>query len=252
MAAKGSEFYDSDAVFQSYMQFRHTVDNTNATMERPKTLELVGDVAGKSILELGCGDAAFGREALLKGCQKYLGVDGSLNMVAAAESNLAGTAGHVICTNLETWDYPVNSFDLVLARFVLHYIADLPLLFTHVFVALSERGRFIFSVEHPIVTAYNRAHHPESMLPDFFECEPGSWVVDDYFDEGLRITSWLGEEVKKYHHSVESYFNLVQDAGLIVEHLYESCPQREHFCSEETYQLRRRVPGILFFACRKP
>jgi SAM-dependent methyltransferase len=251
MAAKGPEFYDNDVVFQSYMQFRHGVDNTNVTMERPKMLELVGDVAGKRILELGCGDAAFGREALLNGCQKYLGVDGSLNMIAVAEHNLANTAGRVICANLETWDYPLNSFDLVLARFVLHYIADLPTLFTQVAAALNTEGRFVFSVEHPVVTAYNRAHHPENMLPDFFENEPGSWIVDDYFDEGLRVTSWLDGEVKKYHHTVECYFKLAQNAGLIVEQLCESCPQRERFNTEEIYQLRRRVPSILFFACRK-
>lgn len=248
---QGSDFYDSNTVFQSYMQFRHTVDNTNVTMERPKILELVGNVAGKRILELGCGDASFGREALLKGCQKYLGVDGSLNMVAVAKRNLADMSGHVICANLEAWDYPVNSFDLVLARFVLHYIADLPTLFTYVAAALSPQGRFVFSVEHPVVTAYNRAHHPENVLPDFFENEPGSWIVDDYFDEGLRVTSWLGEEVEKYHHPLGRYFSLSQDAGLIVEQLCESCPQREHFDNEETYQLRRRVPSILFFACRK-
>jgi SAM-dependent methyltransferase len=248
---KGSEFYDSKAVFQSYMQYRHSVDNTNAAMERPKILELVGDVAGKRILELGCGDASFGRDALLNGCQKYLGVDGSLNMVAVAERNLADVAGQVVCANLEAWDYPVNSFDLVLARFVLHYIADLPTFFTHVAAALCIQGRFVFSVEHPVVTAYNRAHHPENVLPDFFENEPGSWIVDDYFDEGVRVTSWLGEEVEKYHRPLGRYFSLSQDAGLIVEQLCESCPQRERFHNEETYQLRRRVPSILFFACRK-
>jgi len=32
-------------------------------------------------MNIGCGDASFGREALTKGCQTYLGIEGSHKMM---------------------------------------------------------------------------------------------------------------------------------------------------------------------------
>src|SRR5712692_367286 len=112
MSLQGSDFYDDNDVFQSYMASRGRPDNPNDTLEKPVLLELLGDLAGKRILDLGCGDADFGREALQQGCAAYVGVEGSHNMVALALQNLAGTPSQVIQADLETWEYPHATFDL--------------------------------------------------------------------------------------------------------------------------------------------
>jgi hypothetical protein len=78
------------------------------------------------------------------------------------------------------------------------------------------------------------------------------WIVDDYFDTGLRVTAWLGGRVQKYHRTVEDYFTTLQRSGFSVEHLRESCPQREHFPDEQTYARRMRIPLFLFLTGRKP
>jgi hypothetical protein len=78
------------------------------------------------------------------------------------------------------------------------------------------------------------------------------WLVDDYFDTGERITSWMGGQVFKYHRTVENYFNGLQLAGFVVESLREGEPQREHFKDDEdTYQRRRRIPLFLIMASQK-
>ena len=56
-------FYDNPEVRSLYFAHRDRPDNPNDTLERPIFLELAGDLAGLDILDLGCGDAAFGREA---------------------------------------------------------------------------------------------------------------------------------------------------------------------------------------------
>src|SRR5512139_2850702 len=113
VAHEGSAFFDDDAIFKTYMTGRQRTDNPNDTLEKPIILELAGELANQRILDLGCGDAAFGHQALTKGCQTYLGIEGSHNMVKTAQQELAGTTGKVMQATVENWDYPVEAVDLV-------------------------------------------------------------------------------------------------------------------------------------------
>jgi SAM-dependent methyltransferase len=242
--ASGHAFYDDDAVFATYMAARQRRDNPNDTLERPVTLELAGDLAGLRVLDLGCGDAAFGREALAHGSRAYVGVEGSRNMAAAARETLAGTSGQALHIPIEQWQAPAAAFDLAVARLSLHYLADLGPVFAQVYRALEGGGRFVFSVEHPVITSCARGWPAGTPRQD--------WVVDDYFASGARETAWLGGTVRKYHRTIEDYFRALQDAGFVVEQLRESRPRREHFADEQTYQRRKRIPLFLFLAGRKP
>src|SRR5262245_44590926 len=104
MAYEGPAFYDNNAIFNTYMARRHHADNPNNTLEKPIILELVGELTNQRLLDLGCGDASFGQEAVTKGCQSYLGIEGSSNMVKAAQQVLAETTGKVIQADIESWD----------------------------------------------------------------------------------------------------------------------------------------------------
>jgi len=246
MGATGPDFFDEDAVFEIYMarrRRRRHADNPNDTLEKPVLLELAGELSGKRILDLGCGDGAFGREVLAQGCRAYLGVDGSQKMVAAARQTLAGSAGQVVHSTVEAWDYPEGCFDLVVARLVLHYVADLRPVFDGIYRTLSAGGRFIFSVEHPVITSCDRGRPPGTQRQD--------WIVDGYFETGLRVTSWLGSSVEKYHRTVEDYCAALQEAGFTLERLRESRPQRALFTDAATYERRKRIPLFLFLAGRK-
>src|SRR3954447_24355530 len=156
MSMSGPVFYDDDAVFATYMAARQRPDNPNDTLEQPVTLELLGDLAGRRVLDLGCGDAAFGRVVLARGGSIYLGVEGSRNMAALAREMLTGTSGQVRHCTIEDWEAPAAAFDLAVARLSLHYLDDLAPTFGHVYQALASGGRFVFSVEHPVITSCNR------------------------------------------------------------------------------------------------
>lgn len=244
MTHDGPAFYDDDAVFDTYMARRSRVDNPNDTLEKPVILELAGDLTNRRILDLGCGDASFGREALRNGCQSYVGVEGSRNMVEAAQQRLAGTGGTVVLAAVEDWVYPAEAFDLVISRLVLHYIEGVDAVLRKIFRTLVGGGQIVFSVEHPVITSSDRAWQGIGLRQD--------WVVDNYFNTGQRITPWLGNQVIKYHRTVENYFAAMHRAGFGVDSVREAEPDRARFEQEETFQRRQRIPLFLIMSGHKP
>ncbi len=78
------------------------------------------------------------------------------------------------------------------------------------------------------------------------------WIVDNYFNTGRRLTSWLGGQVVKYHRTVENYFMGLQCAGFVITSIREATPQREWFeDDEQTYKRRQRIPLFLIMASQK-
>lgn len=244
MAKSGPDFYDQAAVFTHYQAKRSRSENPNETLEKPVFDDLAGDLHNLRILDLGCGDARYGKEALQQGCRRYLGIEASQNMFRTAQATLAGTNGTVIQATIEDWAYPPQQFDLVTSRLALHYVEDVSSVFRNVYQALVAGGRFIFSVEHPVITSCERGRQVGHKRQD--------WIVDDYFDSGRRVVPWMGDEVVKYHRTVEDYFVALGSANFTVEALRESRPRRALFADEETYRRRMRIPLMLFFLARRP
>ncbi len=236
-------FYDRDGVLDAYLEHREWVDNPNATIERPTFYELAGDLSGLDIIDLGCGYGDFGLEALGAGTRSYSGVEASQRMAERARQTLAGTGAHVELRRLEDWRHVGEPVDLVTARLVLHYIEDLAPVLNSVVAALKTGGRFIFSVEHPVLTSCSKS---------LTKGRRDSWEVDDYFSEGPRTYPWLGQEVTKYHRTLETQLTLLQEAGLVFEALREGRPQVEHFSDPSEYERRERIPLFLTVKAKKP
>jgi SAM-dependent methyltransferase len=243
-------FYDNPEVRSQYFAHRARPDNPNDALERPIFLELAGDFKNLDILDLGCGDAAFGREALGQGARSYQGIEASQAMVELARQTLAGTSGRVHHEKIEEWRWLARAehvlqrqqVDLVTSRLALHYVKDLKPVFREIYQVLRPNGRLILSVEHPVITS------------NFESLAAGSrtaWLVDNYFCSGERVHKWLGHDVTKYHHTLEEYFDLVANTGFELECIRESRPQRENFLDESEYHRRLRIPMFLFIAASK-
>jgi SAM-dependent methyltransferase len=164
-------------------------------------------------------------------------------MAERARQTLAGTGATVEQQRLEDWKHGGEPVDLVTARLVLHYIEDLAPVLTNVAAALKAGGRFIFSVEHPVLTSCSKS---------LTKGRRTSWEVDDYFSEGPRTYPWLGQEVTKYHRTLETQLTLMQEAELVVEAVREGRPQPEHFSDPSEYERRRRIPMFVIVKVRKP
>lgn len=241
--SNSKEFYDDPEVRANYLAHRRRPDNPNDVLERPLFLELAGELTNLDIIDLGCGDASFGKEALLQGARSYQGIEISEAMVNIAHQMLADTTGKVIHESIETWRAQSEQADLVTSRLALNYIENLKPAFQEMYKALRPGGRVIVSVEHPVIT---------SNFASLAEGRRTTWLVDNYFKLGARVHLWLGHEVTKYHHTLEEYFDLVRDADFELERIRESRPNKDNFLSEEEYERRLRIPLFLFIVARKP
>jgi SAM-dependent methyltransferase len=236
------EFYDNPDIRARYFAHRIQPDNPNDTLERPIFLDLVGNFNQLDIIDLGCGDASFGKDALLQGARSYIGIEASRAMVDLALAQLTNTSGKVHHERLETWKAQSEQADLISSRLALQYVENLKPVFQEAYQALRPGGRMIFSVEHPVITS------------NFASLAGGrrtTWLVDDYFKPGARTHQWLGHEVTKYHRTLEEYFDLITMTGFQLERIRESHPQPQNFSSQEEYERRLRIPLFLFISARK-
>lgn len=107
--------------------------------------QLLGDVSSATILELGCGSAPCTR--WLQGRARFAtGFDLSSGMLSHAAPELP-----LIQADALALPYHDGSFDVVFSAFgALPFVADLDAALREVHRVLRPRGRFVFSVPHPM------------------------------------------------------------------------------------------------------
>ncbi|MEO1286269.1 MAG: methyltransferase domain-containing protein [Chloroflexota bacterium] len=239
----GHDFYDEEAVFERYIKGRERQYTPNDTIEYPSLMAVIGDYQSLDILDLGCGDGRFGIELLNGGCSSYTGIEASSRMVELAKTALVDK-GVVHHRTIEAWDYSVAHYDLVVSRLALHYVDNIETVFQTIYHALKPDGRFIFTVEHPVLTSHNESLEKLGGLRL-------NWIVDNYFVRGERNIRWMGSEVVKYHRTIEDYFSTLQSVGFKIEHLREPAPERSLIDDDALYERRKRIPLFLLLSARK-
>ncbi|ALC86689.1 methyltransferase [Bacillus sp. FJAT-22090] len=243
MNYRGSSAYDQSEFFSNYLKRRGRKDSPNNAIEGPIIYELIGDFTNITVLDLGCGDARFGKELLENGAKQYIGLEGSKQMAATAIQHISGMNGVIHLESMETFHYPQNEYDLVTSRFAIHYVDNIQKLFNNVHNALKENGKFVFSVQHPLTTSSFESKKAGDRREN--------WIVDDYFIAGERKEPWMDEVVIKFHRTIEQYFQALVRAGFQIVDLREGEPKIEHFSNEEEFKRRLRIPVVLAFSCVK-
>lgn len=237
--------YDDAGFFQNYSQLPRSLRGLDGAPEWPALRALLPPLAGASVLDLGCGFGWFCRFAAGEGAADIVGVDVSERMLARAraETNAAGVRYER--ADLETYEPATERFDLVYSSLAFHYLAALPAVFGRVQRALKPGGRFVFSVEHPIMTAprHQNWSQDESGLP--------VWPVGAYLDEGKRVTDWLADGVVKQHRTLATYLNLLIGLGLSLRHVEEWGPTQEQIAAEPDWARERERPAFLLIAAER-
>ncbi len=122
----------------------------NGYYARPAILDLAGDVAGRRILDAGCGSGPIAAALRDRGAI-VTGIDSSAKMLQLARQRLGADADLQLADLGRPLPFPDGAFDDVIASLVLHYLEDWTAPLAELRRVLAAGGRLIVAVDHPIV-----------------------------------------------------------------------------------------------------
>lgn len=213
--------YDNEEFFKGYQEMRNdkTVISSNDLIEIPQLFELIGDVKGKRILDIGCGTGGHDRKLVELGAEYVLGIDISEKMIAEAKNETESTKIEYQVLSMNNLDKINKKFDLVVSSLAIHYIEDYNELCKKVYDLLNDGGYFVFSHGHPMDSASILKNYENNYV---IINDKKYFLLSDYNNEGKRISHWFVDGVETYHRNMSSLVNGLIDAGFTVERLNES------------------------------
>ncbi|WP_406214167.1 class I SAM-dependent methyltransferase [Streptomyces decoyicus] len=134
----------------------------NAYYARPAMLALAGDVAGRRILDAGCGSGPLSAALRDRGAD-VTGIDASAGMLSLARRRLGDDAALHVADLSDPLPFADGAFDDVVSSLVLHYLEDWGPTLAEIRRVLKPGGRLIASVDHPFV-----AYTIQDPRPDYF------------------------------------------------------------------------------------
>ncbi|ABN89132.1 methyltransferase domain protein [Burkholderia pseudomallei 1106b] len=237
--------YDDPDFFEGYGQLPRSRDGLDGAPEWPSLRAMLPNVAGRRVVDLGCGYGWFCRWAAEQGAARVLGIDVSARMLDRAREMTTSPAVRYERADLERLSLPSASFELAYSSLAFHYVEHLPALFGAIGRALVPDGRLVFSIEHPIYMASRR--------PQWRIDENGHrfWPVDGYRIEGRRTTDWFAAGVVKYHRTLGTLLNQLIAAGFRIDHLDEWGPSDEQVAAQPALAQERERPMFALVGARR-
>lgn len=214
--------YDDELFFKKYGEMERSKRGLAGAGEWHELKKLLPDFQGKRVLDLGCGYGWHCKYAADGGASYVLGTDISQRMLdTAAELNPARQIEYRRAA-MEDLSFSDGSFDVVLSSLAFHYVRDFKPLVHSISAWLKDGGDLVFSVEHPVFTAYGSQ--------DWIYDEKGNilhFPVDNYYLEGEREALFLGERVVKYHRTLTTYLNTLLRCGFTLRRIVEPEPPED-------------------------
>lgn len=230
-------------------EFQNAIDldaGVDWTMYYREDLELLGDVAGADVLELGCGGGQCA-VALAERGANLTGIDLSVAQLAHARDLVAEHGVDVDLVQGDVTDlgaFEDEAFDVAFNAYVFQWVEDLAACFEETYRVLRPGGRFVFTTPHPFERIVDSDTHR---------------VEGSYFDTGRHVVvdERRDANLVTYRSTVSDYYNGLVGAGFDVERMlepgssdpetYEPGPWGEH-----PPELTSTVPDVLGFVSRKP
>jgi SAM-dependent methyltransferase len=209
----------------------------NAYYERPATLSLLPPVAGRRVLDAGCGPGVYAGYLIEHGAE-VVGIDASPKMIRLARKRLGKSAKLHLADLEKPLDFlGSDTFDIILCSLVLDYLEDWNGLFREFNRVLKGFGTLVFSTGHPFMDyrSHTETSYYETVL-----------VEDEWTGFGIRVT------VPYYRRSLSSILTPLIDAGFMIEVVLEPRPgEKLKALNQKAYERLRELPGFLCVRARK-
>ncbi len=210
-------------------------------------VHLLGELADRDVLEVGCGSAPCSRWLASQGARP-VGLDLSSGMLARGRARMAqgGPQVPLVQASADALPFADASFDLACSAFgAVPFVADSGLVMAEVARVLRPGGRWVFSVNHPMRWVFPDDPGPRGLTAtiSYFDRSPYVEVDTDGRPTYAEHHRTLGDRVRE-----------IVAAGLELVDLVE--PDWPEWLDREWGQwspLRGELfPGTAIFCCRKP
>jgi ubiquinone/menaquinone biosynthesis C-methylase UbiE len=243
---------DYDQIAEQYKRAREQPWRTH--IERYTLLRLVGDIAGKSVIDLACGEGHYTRVLRQQGAGRIVGVDLSRSMIRLAEDEEARQPLGIEYRVGDVQTLQVHEeFELAFAAYLLNYAQtaeELTQMCRAVARALEPGGRFVTvnsspiepTVDFPAARTYGFSRRVQGDLRE------GAPIVLQFFlPDGSSI------EVTNYYLSVGTMEAAFRAAGLrdVTWHAPEVSPEGLREFGQEYWADFLAHPPVAFIECVK-
>lgn len=238
--------YDNQDFFEKYSQMDRSKKGLDGAGEWKTLQKLLPDFSSKRVLDLGCGYGWHCIYAMEQGAASAVGIDISEKMLEVAKEKTKLYNVEYLQIPIEDIDFPKDSFDIAISSLAFHYLASFEDIAKKVNNCLKKGGSFIFSVEHPVFTAYGSQ--------DWYYDNDGNilhFPVDNYYIEGKRNANFLGSQVVKYHKTLTTYLNGLLTNGFEILNIVEPQPTADMIETMPGMKDELRRPMMLIVSARK-
>ncbi|KOP27123.1 methyltransferase type 11 [Hapalosiphon sp. MRB220] len=240
---------DYDTIAQQYKKSKELPFRLH--IETYTYLNLLGDVTGKSILDLACGEGFYSRELKRKGATRVVGVEISEKMIELATQEEAREplgVEYILSDVLELGK--IGSFDLVVASYLLNYCQtpeQALKICQNIFANLKPGSRF--------VTINNNSEQPPA---SYLLTKKYGFIksIDRPLQEGTPIQYTISVDTEKisfynYYLSKSTYEWALQSAGFKEVRWQKPLvsPQGVEEFGQEFWQVFLEYAPIIFIEC---
>ncbi|MCH8222850.1 MAG: class I SAM-dependent methyltransferase [Chloroflexi bacterium] len=253
-ADSAREQWDYNAEGWNHAQ-REGLDHYRTGLHGPALVDFAGDVDGKKLLDLGCGEGYFSRQMAEQGAS-VIGVDLSPQQLdnaraLEAEKPLGIEYRETNASDLAE-EFGEESFDIVTACMSLMDMPEPERAISAAASILRPGGRFIFNITHPCFQTPYREWHRDS------DGNKIALKVGDYFKSGpielnfVAVSHLYDMKTTQYHATLTQWFHWITNAGLIVHDIHEPRPTEEAIRGHPALADAEMVAYFISFDARKP
>ncbi len=224
-----------------YEKARAKEDSLDRLLEWPAQRSILGDVTGRSVLDLGCGNGAKLAELVEDGAITSVGVDISNNFLKTQTPNL-----EFICGDLSELDampkLTGRTFDRILFLQSFGYAKDPVRTLKSARSMLAEGGYILLTRTQPLRYALERAE------------KNGTTLGEEYFstNQFSYVSNWNDQiTLTKRPYTISDLINVFSAAGLWIETAIEpqlSDEARRQYPHKQAWM--NKYLGILIFKLR--